>query len=200
MRYFIHVVGSHDDGIFPNTLSLLVPPRVLHKSTGVWHIAVFIMSVFVFGFLWFPSTRKCIYHSIGWGEQPIGGPASAHVHGSRSAQTRRCSGHGRGDRKRRYVVAQVLGIMHRTVHSQHQYTLKPYYTRDHCCSQRFRSANNISIPFCPVYASSSSSSSVADCDGLSLANAWPDPETDALIQEAMKEGFGDCSILCIAHR
>ncbi|CAM9437783.1 unnamed protein product, partial [Hapterophycus canaliculatus] len=32
------------------------------------------------------------------------------------------------------------------------------------------------------------------------ATANVDPETDSLIQEAMKEGFGDCTILCIAHR
>eukprot|EP00903_Cladosiphon_okamuranus_P011464 g10798.t1 len=32
------------------------------------------------------------------------------------------------------------------------------------------------------------------------ATANVDPETDALIQEAMKEGFGECTILCIAHR
>lgn len=36
--------------------------------------------------------------------------------------------------------------------------------------------------------------------GLNRIDAFADPETDALIQEAMKEGFGDCTILCIAHR
>ncbi|CAM9255359.1 unnamed protein product [Choristocarpus tenellus] len=35
---------------------------------------------------------------------------------------------------------------------------------------------------------------------LVMDEATANVETDALIQEAMKEGFEDCTILCVAHR